>query len=70
MNEWESQRVYDYLKNPKDSKTLSDKAFVNLDDGRTHWTCFIVKENKSYFYDSFEGSPYKQLLQQLPKPII
>ena len=36
----------------------------------THWTCFIVKDNKSYSFDSFGGAPDKFLLNQLPKPII
>ena len=34
------------------------------------WTCFIVKDNKSYCFDSFGGAPDKFLLKQLPKPII
>ena len=38
--------------------------------GRTHWTCFIVKDNKSYYSDSFGGQPDKFLLNRLPKPII
>ena len=35
-----------------------------------HWTCFIVKDNKSFYYDSFGGQPDKFLLNHLPKPII
>ena len=38
--------------------------------GGTHWTCFIVKDNKSFYFDSFGGQPDKYLLNQLPKPII
>ena len=38
--------------------------------GGTHWTCFYIKDNKSYYFDSFGGNPDKFLLQQLPKPII
>ena len=37
---------------------------------RTHWTCFIIKDKKSYYFDSFGGNPDKFLLKQLPKPII
>ena len=36
---------------PRDCKIYSDKGFVNIDNGSqggTHWTCFIVKDNKSY----------------------
>ena len=32
----------------------------------THWTCFIVKDNKSYYYDSFGRTPDKPLLKELP----
>ena len=38
--------------------------------GGTHWTCFIVKDNESFYSDSFGGQPDKFLLNQLPKPII
>ena len=73
MNQFELQRVYNYPIYPGDNKTYSDKGFVNIDDGRmggSHWTCFIVKDNKSYYFDSFGGAPDKFLLNQLPKPII
>ena len=36
----------------------------------THWTCFMVKDNKSYYFDSFGGQPDRCLLNELPKPII
>ena len=73
MNESDLQRAYIYPIYPRDSKIYSDKGFVNIDDGRmggSHWTCFIVEDNKSLFYDSFGGQPDKLLLKQLPKPII
>ena len=38
--------------------------------GGTHWTYFIIKHNKSFYFDSFGGQPNKILLNQLPKPII
>ena len=50
MNESEIQGTYNYHIYPRDSKIYSDKGFVNFDDGRmggSHWTCFIVKANKS-----------------------
>ena len=31
---------------------------------------FIVKDNRSYYFDSIGGQPDKFLLNQLPKPII
>ena len=73
MNESELQRVYNYPIYPRDSKIYSDRGFVNIDDGRmggSHWTCFVVRDNKSYYFDSFGGAPDKFLLKQLPKPII
>ena len=73
MNESEIQRVCIYLIYPRDSEIYSDRGFVNIDNGSqggTHWTCFIVKDNKSYYFDSFGGQPDKFLLNQLPKPII
>ena len=71
MNESEIQKVYNYTIYPRDSKTITSKGFVNIDNGSqcgTHWTCFIVKDNKSFYFDSFGGQPDKFLLKQLPKP--
>ena len=73
MIESQLQRVYNYPIYPRDSKIYSDKGFVKIDNGAqggTHWTCFIVKDNKSCYFDSFGGAPDKFLLNQLPKPII
>ena len=73
MNESQIQKVYNYPIYPRDSKIYSDKRFVNIDNGSMggyHWTCFIVKDNKSYYFDSFGGTPDKFLINQLPKPII
>ena len=38
--------------------------------GGTHWICFHIKGNKSFYYDSFGGQPDKFLFQQLSEPII
>ena len=73
MNESQLQRVYNYPIYPRDSKKYSDEGFVNIDNGSlvvTYWTCFIVKDNKSYYFDSFGGQPDKFLLKQIPKPKI
>ena len=73
MNESQLQRVYNYPIYPRNSKIYSDRGFVNIDNGsqgRTHWTSFIVKDNKSYYFDSFGAQPDKILLNQLPKSII
>ena len=51
MNESELQRVYTFSICLRDWKMQSDKGLVNIDNGSrngTHWTCFIVKDNKSY----------------------
>ena len=37
--------------------------------GGTHWCAFYVKNNKSFYFDSFGFQPDKFLLKQLPKPI-
>ena len=73
MNESELQRVYNYNIYPRDSEIYSYRGFVNIDNGSkggSHWTCFIVKGNKSYYFDSFGGQPDKCLLNQLRKPKI
>ena len=73
MDESQLQRIYNYPVYPRDSKIYSDKGFINIDDGSqcgSHWTCFIIKDNKSYYFDSFGGTPDKFLLNQLPKLII
>ena len=62
MNESELQKVYIYSIYPRDSTIFSDRGFVNIDVGGqdgTHWTCFIVKDNRSYYFDSFGGQPVK-----------
>ena len=73
MNESQLQKIYYYPIYPKNSKIYSDRGFVNIGDyqnGGSHWTAFIIKDNKSFYFDSFGGSPDKFLLNQLPKPII
>ena len=67
MNESKHQKNFIYPFRPRDSKIYSDKGFVNINDGSmggSHWTCFLVKDNKSYCFDSFGGAPDKFLLNQ------
>ena len=73
MNESQLQKIYNYPIYPRDSKIYSDKGFINIgnnENGGSHWCCFIVKDSKSFYFDSFGGSPDKFLLKQLPKPTI
>ena len=73
MNESELQRDYNYPIYPNDSKAYSDKGFVTIDNGSqggTLWTCFIIKDTKSYYFDTFEGHIDKILINHLPKPMI
>ena len=73
MNGSDIQRFYKFPIYPRDSKLYSDKGFVNKDNGSqsgTHWTYFIVKDNKSFYFDPFGGQPGEFVLNQLPKPII
>ena len=68
MNESQLQKVYKNSILPRDSKIYSDRGFVNIDNGSmggSHWVCFIVKDNKSCYFDSFGGQPDKILLNQL-----
>ena len=37
MSESDLQKVYNYKIYPRDSKTTTDKGFVNIDNGRTKW---------------------------------
>ena len=70
-NKSQLQKVYIYPIYPRDSKINSDKGFVNIDNGSqggSHWTCFIVKDNKSFYFDSFGDQPDKFLLNHLSKP--
>ena len=73
MNESQLQKTYKYPIYPRDGKLHSDKGFVNIDNGSlwggSHWCCFIIKDNKSYYFDSFGGQPDKFLLNQLLEPI-
>ena len=51
MNESDLQKIYNYPIYPRDSKIYSDKGFVNIANGfrgGSHWTCFIVKDKKSF----------------------
>ena len=73
MTESDLPRVYIYNVYPGHSWIITDKRFVNIDNGSqggSHWTGFYKKDNKSYYFDSLGGQPDKFLLNQLPKPII
>ena len=46
MSESDLQKIYNCNIYPRDSKILSDRVFVNIDNGLkggTHWTCCIIK---------------------------
>ena len=52
---------------------MTDKGFVIFDNGSqggTHWCCFLLQDNKSFYFDAFGGQPVEFLLNQLPRPII
>ena len=54
MNESQLQKFYYYTIYPRDSKIYSDRGFVKIDNGSqggTHWTCFYIEGNKSYYFD-------------------
>ena len=73
MNESQLQKIYNYPTYPRDIRIYSERGFVNIgnyENGGSHWCAFYIKDNKSYYFDSFGGNPDKYLLNQLPKPII
>ena len=73
MNEGDIKRFYNYPLYPGGLRIFSDKGFVTIHNGNvggTHWTCFTIKDNKSFHSVSFEGQPEEVLLNQLPKPKI
>ncbi len=73
MNESQLEKIYNYPIYPRDSKIYSDMGFINIgnyQNGGSHWCAFYIKDNKSYYFDSFGGQPDKFLLKQLPKPTI
>ena len=58
---------------PRDIKIYSEKGFIKIDNGSmggSHWTCFYIKDKKSYYFDSFGSQPDNVLLNQSPKPIV
>ena len=65
MNESQLQKFHNYHIYPRVSKIYSDKE----SQGGSHCTCFIVKDNESYYFDSFGGQPDEFPLNQSPKPI-
>ena len=72
MNESQLQRVFNYPIYPRDNKIYSDRGFVSIDNGSqcgTHWTCFLVKDNKSLYFDGFGCQTDIFLLKHLHKPI-
>ena len=69
--ESEVQRVLNCRLNPIDTKLLLNRGFAKVDIGElgdSHLTCFYIKKEKLYYFDSFGGAANKFLLNQLPKP--
>ena len=66
------KKVYYDAIHPRDSKITTNKRFVNIDNGQmggNHWTCFSIKDRKSFYFDSFGGQPDKFLPNKLSKLI-
>ena len=38
--------------------------------GGSHWSCFYIKDNKSFYFDGFGTSLDNFLFKQIPKPVI
>ena len=66
------QKVFKYPNHPLASKVCSDEGFMNIDNGQkggTYWTYFYIKDNKSFYSDSFGAAHDKFLLNQLSNPL-
>ena len=64
MNESQLQKVYNYPNYRRDSKIITYKGFVNLDNGSlggAHWCASYVNDNKSYYFDSFQINFYSNI---------
>ena len=73
LNESDCQRISTYPIYPRVFKVHSDRGFVNINNGPqggTHWCCFKIKDNKSFYLDSFGVRTDKFQIEKLPKPII
>ena len=67
------QKNFKYLIYPRVSKMFSGRRLINIEHSRMggiHCTCFHIKDNISFFFDSFGGQFDTFLLQQLQKPRI
>ena len=72
MNESDLQKVYNYRIHPRKTMKTTDIGFVSIDNGHmicTHWFGFYVRDNNSFYFDSFGRQPGEVLLQQIIKPI-
>ena len=70
MTETDLQKVYKYSVYPRDSKIITNKGFLNSDNGSmggTHWTCFYVKDKNLFYLGISGGLPDRLFVQQLPK---
>ena len=67
MIESELQRVFKYPNYPRVSRRATNKTSGTIDDGQmggTHWTCYYIKDDKSFYFVSFGGQLDKFLLNQ------
>ena len=72
LNESELHKIWNYTNYPRDSKLPTENGFINFGDGSiggSHRTCFYIKDNKSFFFDSFGWAPDTYLINQLPQTI-
>ena len=67
MKESQLQKIYNYPIYPRVSKIY----FIFYSKSVLFYkTCFIVKSNKSFYFESFDGQLDKFPLNQLFKPLI
>ena len=64
------KRGFNHSIYPRGSKRTTNKGFVSIENGQiggTHWICFYMKDEKSFYFDPFGGQPDTVLLNQLSK---
>ena len=60
MNESQLKFFFNFPCYTRDSIENSEKGFINIDNGLHggyHWTTFYVRNNESFYFDSFGGAP-------------
>ena len=74
MTETVLKNAYIFPFYPRVSNIYTSRGFVYIyidsgEQGGFHWTCFYMRDNKSFYFVSFGRQPDKYSPKQLPKLI-